>query len=336
MAASTQPQETTLWIDGDRAAVAGAVVETMGPALSVLAVGGPRESAVDRLAHELERPRIDDLRKLLVDYPATYLLIATRSTISAELLAVAAEQQTTVVTLEPVAGSLAEWASLGQPLSEATVPPTRPILPRIVNMPAFLDGPGFFRAAEPGESLGPGRLISFHATGVAEQGSLLSRLFDAWRTILHFADTPESIDASLAGSAVVPDALRQAKGRLGAHARMPDGAGATLAVTDRAGRAERRLEAIGEQAHLTVTDTDYTLHQIGGALIDHHRSPEGPMSYVALIADQWHRLIDRPKTPRGKTDAIQQARALACCEASLLSARTGQAESPRKLMEMHR
>jgi hypothetical protein len=116
---------------------------------------------------------------------------------------------------------------------------------------------------------------------------------------------------------------------------MPDASAAVLAVTDRAGQRSRRLEAIGDEAQLTVTDAGYSLWQVTGDEIDSHPPADPEPSYIQLIVDQWQRLIERPATahPPASRD---HARALACVEACLLSARTGQPENPRKLLEMHR
>jgi hypothetical protein len=334
MAAASFAHETTIWTDGRRAPLAGAIATAMGEAVSVLGVGGPREAAVDELGRELDRPRVDDLRKLLVDRPARYLLLTTLAGVTRQDLVLAGKQQTTVLLLEPVAASLAELTGLG--LSVRGEGAGKANLPWMVTLPSFLEGPGFSRAADPTESLGARRLISFHSFGQATEGSLLARLVDGWRTVLHFGQLPESVDASLADGGTVPDDPRQASGRLATHARMPDGSAAVLAVSDQAGQRLRRLEAIGEAAQLTVADTDYALWQTTGELIDDHREANGEPRYIELIVTQWQRLMQRTRWPRDPIAERDQARALACCEACLLSARTGQPENPRKLIEMHR
>jgi len=333
MAEPAFPQELTIWTDGQRAPLAEAILREMGQRLAPLAVGGPRQAPVDRLAQTLDKPRHDDLRKLLVDHPAGYLLVTSMAGIYPQDLLTAREQRTVILTLEPAATSLEDLRTLGRPTSARGAGKSG--APHIVLMPAFLQSPGFQRASEPDQNLGPRRLISIQNFALPDHGSLLARLFDSWQTVLHFAGLPESIDASLAGANTVPEELRQAGGRLAAHARMADGSGAVLAVADAGGGTPRRLEVLGQQAHLTATDNTYQLHHADGREIDSHTSQTPAPEFVTLVADQWRGLMERPSTNQPTADPAE-ARALACCQASVLSARTGQPEAPAKLLEMRR
>jgi hypothetical protein len=63
-----------------------------------------------------------------------------------------------------------------------------------------------------------------------------------------------------------------------------------------------------------------------------------PMSYAALVVDHWRQLLGRPELA---LDQINQSgafdrKALACCNATLLSARTGQPESPANMLRLRK
>ena len=64
----------------------------------------------------------------------------------------------------------------------------------------------------------------------------------------------------------------------------------------------------------------------------------GPMTYAELIVEHWRQLLDRPELA---LDQINQSgafdrKALACCNATLLSARTGQPESPANMLRLRK
>ncbi|MEX0655420.1 MAG: hypothetical protein WD534_01895 [Phycisphaeraceae bacterium] len=334
---ATLAPEVTVWADTAGAGAASAVLDRMGSAVRPIGVGGPRVTAVDQLARTLGCAREDDLRKMLVDRPAAFLLLATMRQASVEDVLTAVRQGTLVLALEPVAEELRELSAIGsgggRPTGDAEAGPAG----RIVAAPAFDQSPGYLSAAEPGEALGEPRTIRYESLGQAGEGSLYARLLDGWRTVLEFSSLPMTVDASLAGAvAESPESLRDLAGALTAHGRMNDGSSAVLHVADRAGESRRALCVLGGEGQLRVDDVSYGLWQTTGELLDDAR-PETGASFADLVSWQWRRLIDRldgvlpePASPR------REAEALACCLASLLSIRTGQPESPAKLVQMGR
>ena len=80
------------------------------------------------------------------------------------------------------------------------------------------------------------------------------------------------------------------------------------------------------------TDTTYALHRRGGEP-EASTDPPPPGRFADLVAYQWRALMERPAAP---TPPGVQAQALACVHAALLSARTGQPESPAKLLQLSR
>ncbi len=324
--------ETTIWTDGRSARTVAAVLDALGPAVRPLAVGGPRADAITDLARQLDRPCEDDLRKLLVHYPAAFVLLATAKGVRPEHLHTAVEHGTTVLSLEPVADDLPA-------LAELTEAPSRrrggvgATYGHVVHAPAFVASPGHLSAAEPHEALGPQRTVLFQSVGRPGEGSLFARLFDAWRTVLTLAPMPLTIDATLvAEEPDVPQSLRRIAGSMTAHARLPGAGAVVLSVADRAGATHRHLHVLGDAAELRVTDTGYTLHQATGQLLD-RGNPYTRLPFAELVAHQWRSVLDR--RPAAAADAHpRDADALACCLTCLLSARTAAPEDPRRILEL--
>lgn len=338
---TTLAPEVTIWADASGAAAAMAVLDRMGSAVRPIGVGGPRVAAVDDLATRLDCPRDDDLRKLLVDRPATFLLLATMQSASVADVLAALRQDTLVLALEPVVQEMRELTQLHRASHDRGGDAGFGI-GRVIPVPAFEASPGYQSAAEPREALGEPRTVHYESLGTAIEGSLYARLLDAWRTVLAFGAMPVTVDAALAGfddaltGGASPESLRDLTGALTAHARMDDGSSALLHVANHTGQSRRALHVLGRDGQLRVDDVSYHLHQITGKLLD-EAQPETGASFADLVAWQWRRLIDRlngvlpdPASPSQESDA------LACCLACLLSIRTGQPESPAKLAEMGR
>ena len=170
--------------------------------------------------------------------------------------------------------------------------------------------------------------------GSADAGSMFFRLFDAWIGVLDFIELPETIDAELspASGGGVPDDPRQLTGRLTAHARLPGVGSAGILVSDQAAELTRRLTVVGEQAQLIITAGGYRLTKSDGEVMDEHQAEREP-TYLEQVAAQWRRLIDQRTAPP-EHRAERERNALACCHACLLSARTGQPESPGRVLEL--
>ncbi len=338
-ATGTSKPGLILWTEPHRAAIAKRVIEMLDPAPQLLAVGGPRGSSVPELAKALDVPFDDDLRKLLVDYNAAYLLAATSQPIPAEDVLTAVAQDVTVLSLEPFAGQLDEWVSLeSQVLGVIENPAPNAVGTRLVRMPIFTQSPGFLAATDPFELLGDQRVIGFESSGVHESASLFARLYDAWATVLRFIDVPETIDASLVGPlAELPEQLPFITGIMSAHARLSDQASVIIQVSDRSGCNHRMLHVIGAEAELRVTNTGYDLRHPAGDVIDHADDSGEVIEDAGLIAHQWERLLQQDADGAaggGVVMSPSQADILACCLTCLLSARTGQPESPRRVIEM--
>lgn len=321
--------EATIWTDAARAATAASVLERMSGRVRAIGVGGPRAQAVAELARSLDTTRHDELRQLVVDRPARFLLLCAMEAVDLADLQSALAQGTTVLALEPPAVHLQDLAALRGSAAATTGG-------RVVIAPAFAQSPGYVSAAEPMEAIGERRLVACESVGRPAHGSLVARLFDAWRTLLRFVTTPASVDAALVGGGladVTPRALRTLTGALTVHARTPDGSAAVIHVADRAGRPRRALHVLGDAGELRVSDGGYSLHQLDGTVLDEDR-PGAEVDHPELVAHQWRRLLDRPAAD--ELPGHRDTHALACQIACLLSARTGEPESPLRVLEMNR
>jgi hypothetical protein len=324
--------EVTIWTDARHAPLVGELMNLMGSALKPIGIGGPPAAQVSSLAKELGYEPHDDLRKLLVDRPAAYLLMASLEAVTPDDLYAITDQGTTALTLEPIASDLQGLSAslkLGSGAGSG-------VGGRIIQAPTFGQTPGFLSSADPYELLGDRRAIRFTSDGLPGHGSLFARLLDAWMTVLSFTLTPESIDASLVGTHNdPPEDLRSLTGTLLAHARLPGSNAVLLEVSDTAVRTARELRVQGDSASLRITDSAYSLTGPDAKVLD-ETDTAGPSGFVDMLAYQWRRLLDQPH-PAGTTQfAQQQAEAMACCLACQLSIRTGQPESPGKLLEMNR
>ena len=326
--------EATLWSDAGHAPLAEELMNLMGSSLKPIAVGGSSTTEVNDLAKSLGCERYDDLRKMLVDRPASFLLLTSLEGVTQADLDTATNQDTVILTLEPIADDLQTLAR------QPKAPGSNSEHSRGLLIPAFTQSPGFLQAAEPNELLGDQKTLTFSSVGKPMHGSLFARLLDAWQTVLGFTLMPETIDASLVGPLTEPpQGLREMTGSLSAHARVSGACSALLYVSDHAGLSQRELMVSGEQGTLRVNDTGYSLINPAGEPIDEpSENTESPQTggFTDLLAFQWRKLLDRTgfvgPTPSGQV----QTEALACCLACLLSVRTGQPESPGKVLQMNR
>lgn len=308
----------------------------MDAAVFPVGVGGPRVAEIDQLAKQFNCPREDDLRKLLVEVPASFVVLATARDVEAEDLAYATASDTVVLTFEPIWADLDQLAQSNR-TGKGKHPPIK--TGSIVHLPHFDHCLGWASAADPMAVLGTPRLAAFSTYGGPNSPSLFARLYDAWQILRQLAPLPESVDASLISrDEHVPDSLPQMTGHLAVHARLTDGehtAAAVIDASDQIPAESRQLRLVANKGQLHVNDDSYALHDEQGHLLDTLAPPSPRAEYARLIAQQWQRILEMPQKPDSNHDKAEDRDLLACCLACLLSARTRQPESPRKLLELH-
>ena len=326
--------EATIWTDGERTPLIGRVLDRMGSAVRAIGVGGPRSSVVDRFGRDMDCPLLDDLRKMIIDHPAAFVVLASSVDATPDDAALALDQGATIIALEPIAANFDELKALDSPgradrVRTGTGRSTGCIEPAA----AFLRGHGWSRAAQPTDVLGQRRLIRFTSTGPRRERSLFARLHEAWQVLLRLGPAPESVDASLVGQVPeVPQDIRAMSGHLVAHARNPDGTAASILVSDATGCRDRSLHLVGDEASVRAGDFDYDLHDAAGRLLDSYQCDGRGGDFADLVADDWSRLIDRGQGVPDEGTLPDQV--LASCLACQLSARTRQPESPGTLIQM--
>lgn len=335
MAFDSIAPEAVLWVDDTRCGIVEQLLDLMGSAITPIGVGGPRHSGIDALAQRLGTAWLDDPRQLMVEHPAAYLLLATPHGIDDADVAMALHQGTNVLALEPACQSLAGFAELDRP-QRGVDPTATNARGQLIHLPLMVQSAGLLAAADPQDAIGEPSVVSFSSTGPTDEGSAFARLMDAWITVLAFAPMPESIDAQLTGPlSAVPDDPRALTGAVTAHARLPEAGAAVITIADHTPRTPRRLGVIGGEGILEASPDAYTLRHLDGEGVDHLEPTGPPPGYADQLANQWRRLLDARAAPADRTTRREQD-ALACCLTCLLSARTGQPETPQRLVEMSR
>ena len=330
-----EPATVVVWTDDARSALVQQVLDLMGSAVSPIGVGGPRGTAVEALADTLDCTLEDDFRQLMVERRVSCVLLATMTGATASDALLWASAGVAVLALEPICATLEELADataavIGRQAITASGP--------VALAPGFEHCPGWTGAADPTQVLNSPQLIGFTTTGPATSASLFARLYSAWRVVLTIGvDLPASIDASLIGPAgSLPDDLRGVSGSLAAHARAGRGErewSAVVEVGDQIGPGFRQLRLIGAAGRLLVHDHGYELYDQQGKPLDAQPAAVQSATDADLIAEHWRRRLDQ-SSPRPATSIPDDAAVLACCLACLLSARTGQPESPAKLLQV--
>lgn len=325
--------EATAWVEPARAQQAGRVLAALSRRLRPIAIGGPRAKETDQLASELGCPLVDDLRKLLVDHPARYLLIDHRPALAAEDIAAALTAGTTILTTEPLAAELDELAAIATHLAGRGAAGQ---VGRMHPLPLLTQAEGWRRAADPAQHLTHPLSMTASAMGSAHERSVFARLMDLWSTALRVVPLPETVTASLA-AAHAPDNLRQLTGHMAVHARCPGAAtsaGLALAVGDGVGREVCEARFVAAEAMFEVDCAGYRLTAPDGRVIDQHEGGRREQPCWRAIADAWDQMLDQPAPLGPPWPDNAQREALACCLACLLSVRTGESESPGRLMSL--
>ncbi len=332
MMADAVAQEVLVWTDAPRVPLVRDVLGRMTD-LRVLSVGGSRRAEVAELAEAFGAAAGDDLRRMVLDTPGSYLLLASPSGVARDDLAHALKLGIDVLSIEPLALQADQViAPSGETASTG----------RLFQAPLLRFSPAYLAAAEPEQALGAVRSVSVTAIGPQASGSLFARLADAMDMLVHLAGIPDELYATLTGPLTEPpDDLRGMTGYVTAACTIADRAAATVTASDRSTAFCRRLLAVGETGLLDLDDLTYRLHcdPAAEAAVEADAAaapPPGPAEPIPtspadLIARQWRWLMARRHVrPTADRRAI-----IACCEAALLSARTGQPESPHKLLRLH-
>ncbi|CAG0954464.1 hypothetical protein PHYC_00384 [Phycisphaerales bacterium] len=199
-------------------------------------------------------------------------------------------------------------------------------------------------ATETLEALGPARLVQVEAWGGPAHGSLGARVFGAMDLVFALLGEPASVDAVHVGpraasgvQAGPAETLRNLDGDLTATMRFEDGRAAVVAASNAAGRWNTLVTLVSEQGRLRVFDDGWEWIGPDGAKRDESRAPKrergkaGPDHGVAAAAES---LMQALGAGGAESGPVPLEAVLPITHAALLSAKTGQPESPATIRRL--
>lgn len=291
--------------------------------LDLVAVGSSTSAAAGALAALLDVPKIADLRQAAQRDDVDVIWLATHDPLEADARRLLRDTPVISVSTEPRPMVFSDV--LLDPDEARTAP----------FVPLFRRARGYRAALDVFEDFGPRRSIDVCVAGGPGEGSLFARLFDAMDLLESLAGSANGIHATLAGPLPsVPEALADLHGHMAVSLRYADNICASIMASDCAGAWFRRATIVGEERVLTITDTGYALSgppgepwETGGG-----DAVERPSAGALTGMDILRRVGDLdPGAPPSNVPAV-----LAQCEAARLSCRTGQGETPQKLLSMRK
>lgn len=308
------------WADAQQESLLDAVAAH--DALELAGVASESSDAANRLSTSLRVPRVDNLRKAVLDDSVPLLWLAAPTEIDAATLKMIREQGIRVLSSQPFPASLGELPANAEDAAAIRfTPPMRSSL-------------GYRAALDVLSDFGIARCVNVTMRSGVGQGGLFARLFDAVDVIDSLCGEPEVIDAALvspfSGSAPFAEDLAGLHGHMTINMRFSENRCACVAISDRAGTWFRGVSVLGDNGCLRISDDGFEWISLEGKVVESHEAEEAATP-GSLIAQHMLRTLERLDTIDAPPDA---SRLLATCEAARLSCRTAQGESPRKVLKM--
>jgi predicted dehydrogenase len=335
------PRRVAVWLNPEQVHLVRGVADVA--ALEIVASGSPSRGHSQGVAAELGGRVADDFRNMLATAEVDLVWIAApgafgASSSDAEILRAAHARGVKIATLEPIPASALDLVSAGWRDEENGLRPVDII--RFIPTPR-LAAP-FRQAEDVLETFGHIRTIAVETWSAPHEGSLGARIYGALSLLASLMGEPETIDAAYvapnhgkAVHALPGESLRGLCGDLAATLRFADGRAASLVASDQGGRWNQTVSLIGPGGRLRIFDDGFEWIGLDGQKLDESRPPkrgrgEAPPSHaVTVIAEGISRLLD--SVPAGPLD---HASVLAMSQSLLLSARTGEPESPGTIRQM--
>jgi len=331
----TAPPTAIVWCEQSHARFAREVCDAIGA--RVLAAGTPQGAA----EHFQDAAKIDDIRHALLSQDADLALLATARTSGDDetadlldepsLMRDARKRIRTIVTTCPSPTGVRLAPSPGESDRQSV---------RFV--PRFNMLSSFSHARDALETFESVRSLSFSSRCAPAHGTLGARLLDAMLTVHTVLGVPENIDASIitpqqtAGiHRATPEALSQLSGDLTANLRFASPRAASITLSDRGGRWFRGVALVGAPGCVRIDDDSFEFIDPEGAVVDSSRdegtgsTPDGPA--VRVISRQIAEAMD-PRVPPPPQQDLREV--LSMCQAAILSARTGEPESPGTILRL--
>lgn len=340
--------DAILWLEPSQARFAHRLAERAG--WRIAAAGFPKASAradpaTDAAAHLGIDAPFTDLRHALATTDARLLVVlsplpdegekpgALSPLDDPQLIDTCRSRDIDLLTLEPVPGALINLPWQTEPQAPG---------PLLRQTPLFRRSTVFAQARELLPLIGTARAIWASFCSPPGHGTLAARLVDACAALeaLPAGSLPDTVDATLAPThargavhLAPPERLRHLRGDLTANLRLNSGAAASIALCDHAGPWHRRLRVVGDQATIELSDNTLTITDPQGNSLESAPAPKQPapaIDAVEITASQARAELERRTVP----EPINWPAVLSLAEAALLSARTGQNESPATLLRM--
>ncbi|MEQ9096725.1 MAG: hypothetical protein RIE32_10725 [Phycisphaerales bacterium] len=325
-----------IWATPEQAPLLRALATELGA--SIVAAAAPVRAHGTTLADDLGATFAGDLLDLL-NTDARAVLLATACEGYGEALpqavARAAAEGRRIATLSP----------LPMPPSDAAEAWHAPMQGRVPTEavrfgPLLRHSPAVQEAQETLVAFGEVRsalFAGFRDPTMAGQGATGALLVDALDLLVGMLGEAERVEASLNGP-TKPSAslsLGSLTGDLTAHARFDNGSSAAIMLSDRAGGWQRRATLLGEAGRLELGDDGHRWIDPAGKIIDsterraRSQTTDHDRAAIDALVAFLSPLLDGRATPPLDTQHLGPMAA-----AVLLSARTGQAESPSTLRAM--
>ncbi len=287
----------------------------------LVAIGAHSPALGTELSDTFSVPRVDDLRQAILRDDVNVLFIAAPERIDADERRLLRERDILTVSAEPRPVDITDL------MADATEAETAHFVPLMRR------SSGYRGAIDALTEFGPPEAAHVALTGGVGQGTLFARVFDAMDLLHTSFSQIEGIDAALSGPiSTVPESLEILHGNLTANIRFTDRRSASLCISDCAGPWRRQITFLSERGHITITDAGYHWHDADGELIEHAGADE-LHTPGQLIGMQITRLLEGRDAPPA-TSPPDTAMLLGWCEAARLSCRTGQPESPVRLLQI--
>ncbi len=358
-----------LWLDPEQVDLFRGIAETAE--LAVASVGdasATRGRAAD-LATTFDAAPVDDLRRALSTSDLDLVLLgAAVGTEYAPVLKECVDRGVRVVSLEPLPAGVLEvlapaaeggfgpgadngmGLSLGPEPQDEPAPDPTTAAEWAVFVPLARHAAVVRNAVEVIQQLGTLRMVSVQTYSGTGQGSLGARIFDAIELITWLLGQPETIDAALVPATSIPASaaapagaptLRGLEGDLTATLRYSGGAAGSIVASSRAGRWSRTITLVGEHGRVRIYDDGLEWINAQGAVVEASRDAHrirgasqvepSQLAAVRVISEQVLRLLDPARAASPPSNILS---VLATAGAALLSARTGQGESPDVMLRM--
>lgn len=328
----TSPK-VVVWCTLDQMNLARRAAELSG--LTIIAAGSPETGQTGSLAGALGCKPCDDLRAAMVESVCdAFVMLAVgefgmgdSATADTRALDAAHARGVKILSLEPVVADLADWTALGAdaPSSIATI--VRPL--------------GMVRRARRYRELeeilrdfGPVHSLSLSLAGPRTEGSLAARLLSALDCASAIIGEPIAVAGALSARSMRSEnRLRSLSGDCAASLRTATGQVGSLMLCDRIARHDLHLTLHGDGGVIRYqTDSLLWLGKDGVPVETSSFGPQSAVTGARLLADELSRQLYPGAAEHGP---VRWASVLAAAQAVLLSAATGQVESPETIRRMN-